>query len=78
MSSGPLLYMDGSFRQLLLTSHSFYVEQARKRLLSHFGDIEDLRTDNTTNKNNDQLGYTNAAVELHTDQPFIADPPHFQ
>eukprot|EP00047_Mylnosiga_fluctuans_P015555 m.47517 g.47517 ORF g.47517 m.47517 type:complete len:379 (+) comp5985_c1_seq2:42-1178(+) len=45
---------------------------------THFGDIEDLRTDNTTNKNNDQLGYTNAAVELHTDQPFIAKPPHFQ
>jgi hypothetical protein len=42
---------------------------------THFGRIEDLRTDNTTNKNNDQLGYTDAAINLHTDQPFIADPP---
>lgn len=45
---------------------------------SHFGYIEDLKTDNTTNKNTDQLGYTNAAVNLHTDQPFIEDPPRFQ
>ena len=45
---------------------------------THFGYIEDLRTDNTTNKNTDQLGYTNAAVELHTDQPFIDDPPRYQ
>ena len=45
---------------------------------SHFGYIEDLRTDNTTNKNTDQLGYTNAAVNLHTDQPFIEHPPRFQ
>jgi hypothetical protein len=42
---------------------------------THFGRIEDLRTDNTTNKNTDQLGYTDAPVNLHTDQPFIADPP---
>ena len=42
---------------------------------THFGRIEDLRTDNTTNKNNDQLGYTDAAINLHTDQPFITDPP---
>lgn len=40
MSRQPLLYMDGPFRQLVLTSHNFYVEQARKRLLSQFGDIE--------------------------------------
>ena len=45
---------------------------------THFGYIEDLKTDNTTNKNTDQLGYTNSAVELHTDQPYIEDPPHFQ
>lgn len=45
---------------------------------THFGYIEDLKTDNITNKNTDQLGYTNDAVELHTDQPFINDPPHFQ
>jgi gamma-butyrobetaine dioxygenase len=45
---------------------------------THFGRIEDLRTDNTTNQNTDQLGYTNAAINLHTDQPFIPDPPRFQ
>ncbi|MFT5368455.1 MAG: alpha-ketoglutarate-dependent taurine dioxygenase [Candidatus Latescibacterota bacterium] len=45
---------------------------------SHFGYIEDLKTDNTTNKNTDQLGYTNAAVNLHTDQPFIEHPPRLQ
>lgn len=45
---------------------------------SHFGRIEDLRTDNTTNANNDQLGYTDAPVDLHTDQPFIAEPPRYQ
>lgn len=45
---------------------------------THFGVVEDLRTDNTTNKNTDQLGYTNSAVRLHTDQPFIEAPPQFQ
>jgi alpha-ketoglutarate-dependent taurine dioxygenase len=45
---------------------------------THFGRIEDLRTDNTTNQNTDQLGYTDAPVELHTDQPFIDAPPHYQ
>lgn len=45
---------------------------------THFGRIEDLRTDNTTNRNTDQLGYTNAAVDLHTDQPFIEEPPRYQ
>lgn len=45
---------------------------------THFGRIEDLRTDNTTNQNTDQLGYTDAPVELHTDQPFIQSPPRFQ
>jgi gamma-butyrobetaine dioxygenase/trimethyllysine dioxygenase len=45
---------------------------------SHFGYIEDLKTDNTTNKNTDQLGYTDAGIDLHTDQPFIEDPPRFQ
>jgi hypothetical protein len=45
---------------------------------THFGRIEDLRTDNTTNKNTDQLGYTNAGVNLHTDQPFIENPPGMQ
>ena len=45
---------------------------------THFGRIEDLRTDNTTNQNTDQLGYTDAGIELHTDQPFIASPPPVQ
>lgn len=45
---------------------------------THFGRIEDLRTDNTTGQNTDQLGYTNAATELHSDQPFLEEPPRFQ
>ncbi|MFO0667344.1 MAG: TauD/TfdA family dioxygenase [Polyangiaceae bacterium] len=45
---------------------------------THFGRIEDLRPDNTTNKNTDQLGYTDARIELHTDQPFIERPPRYQ
>jgi alpha-ketoglutarate-dependent taurine dioxygenase len=45
---------------------------------THFGRIEDLRTDNTTNQNTDQLGYTDAKVDLHTDQPFLEKPPRFQ
>jgi gamma-butyrobetaine dioxygenase/trimethyllysine dioxygenase len=45
---------------------------------THFGRIEDLRTDNTTNVNTDQLGYTDAPVDLHTDQPFLEAPPRLQ
>lgn len=45
---------------------------------THFGRIEDLRTDNTTNQNTDQLGYTDAPVDLHTDQPFLDTPPRYQ
>ena len=45
---------------------------------THFGRIEDLRTDNTTNQNTDQLGYTDAPVDLHTDQPFLDQPPRLQ
>lgn len=45
---------------------------------THFGRIEDLRTDNTTNANTDQLGYTDAAIDLHTDQPFLEHPPRYQ
>jgi gamma-butyrobetaine dioxygenase len=45
---------------------------------THFGRIEDLRTDNTTNQNTDQLGYTDAPVDLHTDQPFLERPPRYQ
>ncbi len=45
---------------------------------THFGRIEDLRTDNTTNENTDQLGYTDSAIDLHTDQPFLEAPPRYQ
>jgi Taurine catabolism dioxygenase TauD, TfdA family/Gamma-butyrobetaine hydroxylase-like, N-terminal len=45
---------------------------------THFGRIEDLRTDNTTNAHTDQLGYTDAAIGLHTDQPFLTEPPRYQ
>jgi alpha-ketoglutarate-dependent taurine dioxygenase len=45
---------------------------------THFGRIEDLRTDNTTNANTDQLGYTDAGIELHTDQPFVDEVPRYQ
>jgi gamma-butyrobetaine dioxygenase/trimethyllysine dioxygenase len=45
---------------------------------THFGRIEDLRADNTTNANNDQLGYTESAIDVHTDQPFIVKPPRYQ
>lgn len=45
---------------------------------THFGRLEDLRTDNTTNANTDQLGYTDAAIGLHTDQPFLPRPPRYQ
>ena len=45
---------------------------------THFGRIEDLRTDNTTNANTDQLGYTDAAIDLHTDQPFLHAVPRYQ
>lgn len=45
---------------------------------THFGRIEDLRTDNTTNSNTDQLGYTDSAIQLHTDQPFLERPPRYQ
>ncbi|CAN5925155.1 hypothetical protein BH11MYX4_BH11MYX4_58270 [soil metagenome] len=45
---------------------------------THFGRIEDLRTDNSTNANTDQLGYTDAPIELHTDQPFLETPPRMQ
>jgi gamma-butyrobetaine dioxygenase/trimethyllysine dioxygenase len=47
-------------------------------IATHFGRIEDLRTDNTTNQNTDQLGYTDAPVDLHTDQPFLDEPPRYQ
>jgi gamma-butyrobetaine dioxygenase/trimethyllysine dioxygenase len=49
-----------------------------RTIATHFGRVEDLRTDNTTNHNTDQLGYTDAPVHLHTDQPFLDAPPRYQ
>lgn len=49
-----------------------------RTISTHFGRVEDLRTDNTTNENTDQLGYTDAPVHLHTDQPFLDRPPRYQ
>lgn len=40
MSGYVLFQMWGPFRQSLIQRHLFYVEQARKRLLSQFGNIE--------------------------------------
>jgi hypothetical protein len=40
MSNYVLFQMWGPFRQSLIAGHLFYVEQARKRLLSQFEDIE--------------------------------------
>jgi alpha-ketoglutarate-dependent taurine dioxygenase len=54
-------------------------ERAGQRVIgTHFGRIEDLRPDNTTNKNTDQLGYTTSRIDLHTDQPFLDRPPRYQ
>jgi gamma-butyrobetaine dioxygenase/trimethyllysine dioxygenase len=55
-----------------------FFAQGLRVIPTHFGRIEDLRTDNTTNANTDQLGYTDAAIELHTDQPFLQVPPRLQ
>ena len=46
--------------------------------VSHFGRIEDLRTNNTTNQNTDQLGYTDVGIAPHTDMPFVHNPPSMQ
>lgn len=40
MSEFVLFQMWGPFRQSLIAGHMFYVEQAKKRLLSQFADIE--------------------------------------
>ncbi|MFV8754282.1 TauD/TfdA family dioxygenase [Nannocystaceae bacterium ST9] len=55
-----------------------FEERGLRVVPTHFGRIEDLRTDNTTNLNTDQLGYTDAPVDLHTDQPFLDHPPRYQ
>jgi len=55
-----------------------FTQQGLAVIETHFGRIEDLRTDNTTNRNTDQLGYTDSAIQLHTDQPFLERPPRYQ
>ncbi len=55
-----------------------FAASAYRVVPTHFGRIEDLRTDNTTNANTDQLGYTDSAIDLHTDQPFLEKPPRLQ
>lgn len=55
-----------------------FAEAGLEIIGTHFGRIEDLRTDNTTNQNTDQLGYTSAGLDLHTDQPFLDRPPRYQ
>ncbi|KAJ2459606.1 hypothetical protein GGF42_001362 [Coemansia sp. RSA 2424] len=55
-----------------------FIDAEAKVIPTHFGRIEHLRTDNTENANNDQLGYTNSAVRLHTDQCYAETVPGFQ
>ncbi len=74
-SGAALVRAAGSDTERLIDD---FVSLGLRVIPTHFGRIEDLRTDNTTNQNTDQLGYTDAAVDLHTDQPFLAEPPHFQ
>jgi gamma-butyrobetaine dioxygenase/trimethyllysine dioxygenase len=70
-----------NFPEASTQTEAFVVACERRELKvveTHFGRIEDLRTDNSTNKNTDQLGYTNAAVDAHTDQPYLEKPPRYQ
>ncbi|KAJ1905530.1 hypothetical protein LPJ81_001873 [Coemansia sp. IMI 209127] len=55
-----------------------FIDSSADVIPSHFGRIEHLRTGNTENANNDQLGYTNSAVRLHTDQCYSESVPGFQ
>ncbi|KAJ2160157.1 hypothetical protein GGF46_002470 [Coemansia sp. RSA 552] len=55
-----------------------FIDPSADVISTHFGRIEHLRTGNTENTNNDQLGYTNSAVRLHTDQCYSDDVPGFQ
>lgn len=41
-----------------------FLPQGKDVIHTHFGRIEDLRKDNSTNQNNDQLGYTDAEVSV--------------
>ncbi|KAJ2664033.1 hypothetical protein IWW48_001045 [Coemansia sp. RSA 1200] len=55
-----------------------FIDPSADVIPTHFGRIEHLRTGNTENTNNDQLGYTNSAVRLHTDLCYAEDVPGFQ
>ncbi|KAJ1835717.1 hypothetical protein IWW55_001956 [Coemansia sp. RSA 2706] len=55
-----------------------FIDSSADVISTHFGRIEHLRTDNTENSNNDQLGYTNSAVRLHTDLCYAESVPGFQ
>lgn len=55
-----------------------FIDPEANVIPTHFGRIEHLRTDNTENENNDQLGYTNSPVRLHTDQCYTDEVPGFQ
>ncbi|KAJ1667376.1 hypothetical protein IW140_000911 [Coemansia sp. RSA 1813] len=55
-----------------------FIDPSADVIPTHFGRIEHLRTGNTENANNDQLGYTNSAVRLHTDQCYSDNVPGFQ
>ncbi|KAJ2844713.1 hypothetical protein GGI22_006790, partial [Coemansia erecta] len=55
-----------------------FIDSSADVIPTHFGRIEHLRTGNTENANNDQLGYTNSAVRLHTDLCYSESVPGFQ
>ncbi|KAJ2796251.1 hypothetical protein H4R20_005593 [Coemansia guatemalensis] len=57
---------------------SDFIDPSADVIPTHFGRIEHLRTGNTENTNNDQLGYTNSAVRLHTDLCYAEEVPGFQ
>ncbi|KAJ1647670.1 hypothetical protein J3B02_000256 [Coemansia erecta] len=55
-----------------------FIDSTADVISTHFGRIEHLRTDNVENSNNDQLGYTNSPVRLHTDLCYAEKVPGFQ
>ena len=67
--------LDNSLLIKLLAENNFPLFE------SHFGRYEDIQPKefNTTNSlMNDQLGYTYDEIDLHTDQPFLENPPPLQ
>ncbi|PIA17611.1 Clavaminate synthase-like protein [Coemansia reversa NRRL 1564] len=55
-----------------------FIDPSADVISTHFGRIEHLRTGNVENTNNDQLGYTNSAIRLHTDLCYAEEVPGFQ